>query len=174
MRFSEYLRWEGGLAIIVGIGLYLFGLADGHQGPLDAVRSGAITVAGTGFFMRIFHRAPFRRPSEWFTAKPVAAASPAAAGLQRGNLLAWLFLDAVGFVAFALGLSFLTGFRLTYMDAGVWAVAIGIIKLALATAALARHEAHADTTYLVTRRKRLGLVGLTTGSPPDLPSRVGA
>ncbi len=174
MSFREYLHWEGGLAITVGIGLYVFGLADGHQGPIDAVFSGAVTVAGTGLFMRILHRAPFRRPSEWFTAKPVAAVAPDRTVLQRGSLLAWLLLEAVGFAAFALGLSFLTGFRMTYMDAGVWAVAIGIIKIGPATAALAQHEARADTTYLVTRRKRLGLVGLTAGSPPQRPSHADA
>lgn len=170
MSFREYLRWEGALAIIVGTGLYLFGLADGHQGPIDAVSSGAVTVAGTGLFMRILHRAPLRRPSQWFTAKPVAAASPARTGLQRGNLLARLLLEAVGFVAFALGLSYLTGYQMTYMDAGVWAIAIGIIKIGPAAAALAQHETRADTTYIVSRRKRLGLVGLTAGPPPDLRS----
>ena len=174
MSFREYLRWEGALATIVGIGLYMFGLANGHQGATDAVLSGAVTVAGTGLFMRILHRAPFHRPGEWFTARPVATASPDQASLKRSSLLAGLLLGAVGFAAFALGLSFLTGFRLTYMDAGVWAIAIGTIKAGPATAALAQHETRADTTYLVTRRKRLGLVGLTAGSPPQRPSHAGA
>lgn len=166
MSFREYLRWEGGLAILGGTGLCLVGLAAGHQGPGSTVLSGSMMIAGTGVYMWIVHRASLRRPGEWFTAGPVAAASSGRGALPRGNLLGWVFAEAVGFAGLALGLSFLTGFWMTYADAGVWAAAIGFIKVGPASAALARHEAHADTTYLVNRRRRMGLVGLTTGSPP--------
>ena len=56
------------------------------------------------------------------------------------------------FTIFTVGLSYLTGFWLTYMDFSVWAIAIGVIKVGPATAAIRRHEAQSATTYHVARR----------------------
>lgn len=65
------------------------------------------------------------------------------------------------FTIFTVGLSYLTGFWLTYMDFGVWAIAIGVIKVGPATAAIRRHEAQSATTYHVARRPARDRLELT-------------
>ncbi len=163
MSFHEYMRWDGWLAVVVGAGLYVFGLANGHQGAIDAAFSGAITFAGTGVFMAVRHRAPFCRPGAWFTARPLAEATAHRAARPRRSLLAGLLGETAAFTALTLGLSYLSAFWLTYMDAGVWMVAIGVVKIGPAATLVARHEARAGATYRVARRPLRGLVKLTAG-----------
>ena len=163
MSFRDYIRLDGWVAIGAGVGLCLFGLANGHQGAADAAFSGAIMLAGTGVFMMVRHRAPFRRPGAWFTAKPIAAAAADLTACRRRSLLVWLLAEMAAFAVLTVGLSYLSGFWLTYVDFGVWAVAIGVIKIGPASAAIAEHEARAGTTYRVARRPLRGLVQLTGG-----------
>lgn len=118
-------------------------------------------LAGTGVFMMVRHRAPLRRPGTWFTAKPIAAALGDRAACSRRRLIAWLMSEMTAFTAITVGLSYLTGFWLTYVDFGVWAMAIGVIKIGPAAAAIGRHEALAGTSYRVARRPLRGLVELT-------------
>lgn len=161
MSFRDYMRLDGEVAIAVGLALYAFGLFAGHQGAVDAVTSGIVMVVGTGVFMVVRHKVPFREPAAWFTSKPLASADGELAACPRRGLLARLLLDTVAFAVLTVGLSFLTGFWLTYMDFGVWAVAIGAIKVGPAATAIAQHEALSGTTYRVARRPLRGLVRLT-------------
>ncbi|HET8758485.1 MAG TPA: hypothetical protein VFM58_20865 [Solirubrobacteraceae bacterium] len=163
MSFREYMRWEGYVAVLVGGALCVFGLANGHQGAADAAVSGTMMLAGTGVFMMVRHRAPFRRPGTWFTAKPMAAAIHDRAPCSRRSLLAWLLAEVTAFTILTVGLSYLTSFWLTYVDFGIWAVAIGVIKIGPATAAIGQYEARAGTTYRVARRPLRGLVELAGG-----------
>jgi hypothetical protein len=161
MSFREYMRWDGAAAIVAGFALYVFGLVHGDQGPLDAAVSGALTLAGTGAFMAVRHRTPFRRPGAWFTAKPLAGATADRAPVSRRSLVAPLLAGAAVSAALTLALSFLTGFWLTYMDAGAWAIAIGAIRIGPAATAIAQHEARTGATLRVARRPLGGLVELT-------------
>lgn len=61
------------------------------------------------------------------------------------------------------GLSYLTSFWLTYVDFGVWAVAIGVVKIGPAAAAIEQQEARVGTSYRVARRPLHGLVEVTGG-----------
>ena len=70
---------------------------------------------------------------------------------------------ASAFTILTVGLSYLTSFWLTYVDFGIWAVAIGVIKAGPATAAIGQYEARAGTTYRVARRPLRGLVELAGG-----------
>jgi len=115
-------------------------------------------IAGTGAFMRLRHRAPFRRPGTWFTAKPIASAGTDRTMDSRHRLLAYLMAEATAVAALTIGLSHLIGFWLTDMDAGVWMVAIGVVKLGPAAAAIAQHEAHSGSTYRVVRRPLRGVL----------------
>ena len=67
------------------------------------------------------------------------------------------------FTILTVGLSYLTNFWLTYVDFGVWAMAIGAIKIGPAATAIERNETRAGTTYRVARRPLRGLVELTGG-----------
>jgi hypothetical protein len=62
MGFREYLRWEGGLAVVIGVSLCAYGWHAGHQGAADAAISGAMMLTGTGVFMARRHEVPFREP----------------------------------------------------------------------------------------------------------------
>lgn len=163
MSFRDYMRLDGWVAIVFGVGLCLFGLANGHQGAADAAFSGALMLAGTGVFMMVRHHAPFRRPGAWFTAKPIAAAAADLTACPRRSLLGWLLAEVTAFAVLTVGLSYLSGFWLTYVDFGVWAVTIGVIKIGPASAAIAEHEARAGTIYRIARRPLRGLVELTGG-----------
>ncbi len=161
MTFRDYMRWDGCVAILLGAALCVFGVANGHQGAADAAFSGTIMLAGTGVFMMVRHRAPLRRPSTWFTAKPIAAALDDRAACSRRTLIARLLSEMTAFTILTIGLSYLTNFWLTYVDFGVWAVAIGVIKIGPAAAAIGQHEARAGTSYRVARRPLRGLVELS-------------
>lgn len=161
MYFGEYMRLDGWLAAATGAALCAFGLIEGHQPPADAAFGGVIMLVGTGVFMVIRHGAPFRRPGAWFTAKPIATATNALPPCRRRRIVAWMLGETAAFALMAVGLSYLTGFWLTYMDLGVWAIAIGAIKVGPATAIIAESEAHQGTTYRVARRPLRGLVRLT-------------
>ncbi len=161
MSFRSYLRWEGTLAIALGASMVGFGLAEGHQGAFDAAIGGAIMITGTGIFMVLRHKVPFAEPAAWFTSKPMAAAQCGAAVCPRRRLLVTATADAVLFAALAIGLSYLTGFWLTYMDMGVWAVAIGAVKLGPARTAIAERELRLGASYAVARRPVRGLVELS-------------
>lgn len=160
MSFRTYLRWDGWVAIVVGWSLCVLGLLEGHhQGPVDAVLSRIVMIAGTGIFIVARHGATSREPGSWFTATPLAglrptpgvnSSPPGRHGRRRGRPAG----------AASVAVSFLSGFWLTCADFGVWAVAIGSIKIGPATAAIARHEARSGATYLVARRPRRGLVTL--------------
>lgn len=161
MAFCDYLRWDGGIAVLVGVALCAFGLSEGHQAPVDALISGAVMLAGTGLFVVAFHEASFTNPGSWFTATPLAEAAADSVAGAAPALMVGLLAETVILVAVALGLSYATGFWLTYVDFGVWAVAIGAIKLGPARAAIARREALLRTTYRVSRRPVRGLVELS-------------
>ena len=155
------MRWEGWVAISVGTSLYLFGLLSGHQEALDAVLSGVVMVAGTGAYVMLRHRAPFRAPGEWFTSAPLLEAEPELDACSRGRLLARLLAETEASMVFVVGLSFLTGFWLTYMDFAVWAVTVGVIKIGPAGRVITTHETRNGKTYRVARRPLRGLVALT-------------
>jgi hypothetical protein len=140
MSFREYLRWDGGVGIVIGAALLAFGLRSGHQSAVDAVIGGMILIAGTGVFMRLRHNVPLRRPGTWFTSAPLARAEPDGPSSARPLVLARLVAEAVLLAVTVVGLSYLTGYWLTYMDMGVWAVAIGAIKIGPARTAVAEHE----------------------------------
>jgi hypothetical protein len=167
MSFRAYMRCEGWVAIAVGASLYAFGLVEGHQGPADAVLSGVMMIAGTGIFMVARHGVPFREPAAWFTYKPLASAAQNAATWPRRSLLIWLLGETAAFAVLTVALSFLTGFWLTFMDFGVWAMAIGGIKVGPAAAAIAQHEACNGVSYHVARRRVRGLVELAWSPRSD-------
>jgi hypothetical protein len=160
MTFVEYMRWEGWLAIASGVALIAIGVADGHEGIADAVIGGLMLLAGTGVYMALRHRAPFRRPGAWFTDRPIAGAAAEREPCRTRTLAAALIGEATLTAALAVGFSFATGHWLTYMDFGFWALAVGAIKLGPARSAIARDEARRDTTYRVARRPLRGLVEL--------------
>ncbi len=166
MTFRQYMRWDGYVALASGAALLAIGLAEGAQGAVDAVSSGVMMVAGTSVFMVLRHRVPFRSPGAWFTSRPLASAGDASAPPDRGRVMLRLLGEAVLIGAVAVALSKLTNSWLTYMDCGVWAMAIGAIKVGPATAAIARHEARTGTSYRVARRRMRGLVELTAQSEP--------
>ncbi len=162
MTFRSYLRWEGVVAIAVGLALLVLGTMAGHQGAVDALISGAITVAGTGIFMAVRHGVRFRKPATWFTVKPLATAKPGVAIRSKRALLAGIAAEAAVTVALTFGLSYLTRYWLTYVDFGVWAIAIGVIKAGPSIVTITRQEAARGTTYLVARRPLRGIVALAT------------
>jgi hypothetical protein len=167
MTFGAYMRWDGGVALAAGIGLFGLGLRQGHEGLGDAAMSGFIMLAGTGIFMFLRHRAPLREPGAWFTLTPLASADARLGACARRRLVTWLVVEAAVMCALTVGLSALSGYWLTYMDFGVWAVAIGMIKLGPAAAAIADHEARLGTTYRVAKRPLRGVVTLTRDAVPE-------
>jgi hypothetical protein len=128
-------------------------------------------IAGTGIYVVVRHGVPFREPAAWFTSRPLASAAQRAATWPRRSLLIWLVGETAAFAVLTAALSFLTGFWLTYMDFGVWAIAIGGIKVGPAAAAIAQHQASDGVRYRVARRPVRGLVQLAwsprldSGSP---------
>lgn len=163
MSFRGYLQWNGWVAIVVGAGLFAVGLVEGREGLADSVMSGAIMVAGTGVFMRVRHRVPFRQPRAWFTTPPLAAAAHDLPVCSHRRLVLLLFAQTAAATLVVVGGSVLTGFWLTYMDFAVWAMAVGVIKVGPAAAAIAEHEARCGATYRVARRPIRGVVGLVQG-----------
>ena len=170
MSFREYLRWEGGLAVVVGVSLCAYGWRAGHQGVADAAISGAMMLTGTGVFMALRHKVPFRAPGGWFTAKPLAAAATPVVGGARRTLLAAVFAEIVVITAVTVVLSVLTRFWLTYVDFGVWLVAVGVIKIGPSAAGVVREEARSGTTYLA-RRPIRGPVELSRCSGAQIVAR---
>ena len=162
MRFDEYLRWDGGLAMVTGVALFGLGLLNRHQGAPDAVFSGGMMVAGTGLFMLVRHRTGLRAVGGWYTQRPLGTAREQLPADARWHLVVRLVAGTVAAAALVFGLSVLTGFWLTYMDFGVWAVAVGAIKVGPGTAAIARREHLDGRTYRVARRSLRGAVLLTT------------
>jgi hypothetical protein len=160
MSFREYLRWEGGLAVVIGLSLCAYGWHAGHQGAADAAISGAMMLTGTGVFLALRHKVPFRAPGGWFTAKPLAAAATQATGCPRRRLMAALVAEIAVITAVTVALSVLTRFWLTYADFGVWLVAVGVLKAGPSVARVTREEARSGATYLVARRPIRGLVEL--------------
>jgi hypothetical protein len=160
VSFRGYLLWDGWVAIVVGTGLFALGLVEGRQGLADAAVSGAILIAGTGVFMRVRHRVPFREPRAWFTAPPLAAAGHDLPICSHRRLLLVLLAQTAAATLVVVGGSLLTGFWLTYMDFAVWAMAVGAIKVGPAAAAIAEHEARHGTSYRVARRPIRGVVAL--------------
>jgi hypothetical protein len=166
MTFLEYMRWDGFVALASGAALLAMGLAEGAQGPVDAVSSGIMMLIGTSVFVVVRHRVPFRSPGAWFTATPLAGAGDGRAPSSRGHVMLRLLGETMLLGAVAVGLSKLTNSWLTYMDCGVWAMAIGVIKIGPAATAIARHEASTGTSYRVARRRVRGLVELTAEAAP--------
>jgi hypothetical protein len=160
MSFREYLRWEGGLAVVIGVSLCVYGWHAGHQGAADAMISGAMMLTGTGLFMSLRHKVPVRAPGGWFTAKPLAAAAAQATGCTRLHLMAALVAEIAVITAVTVALSVLTRFWLTYVDFGVWLVAVGLLKAGPSVARVTREEAKSGATYLVARRPIRGLIEL--------------
>jgi hypothetical protein len=161
VSFRRYLYWEGALAMALGAAMLVFGLSKGHETPGDAVIGGCIMVAGTGLFMTVRHKVRFAEPAAWFTSKPMAGARDLAQLCSRRRLWMTAGADSIGFAAAAVGLSYLTGFWLTYMDMGVWALVIGAVKLGPSQAAIADREHRLGVTYSVARRPVRGLVELS-------------
>ena len=161
MSFRAYMRLDGWVAIAAGTSLCVLGLSQGHEAAGDAAAGGAIMLLGTGLFMVVWRRVPLRRPGGWFTAKPLARAGAGEVACSRRRLVHGVGAQALAFGGTAVGLSYITGFWLTYMDMGVWAVAIGIVKAGPATAAIARREARSGVTYRVARRPLRGRVKVT-------------
>jgi hypothetical protein len=165
MTFGAYIRCEGWVAVVTGAALCLYGGVQGHQGPVDAALSGVIMIVGTGLFMAFRHRVPLRAPGAWFTSTPLSTAGDDRAPCRRRGLMFALLAQSVAATAMVVGLSVLTGFWLTYVDVGVWAVAIGAIKIGPASAAIAEHEARSGMSYRVARRPWRGMVQLTAAAP---------
>jgi hypothetical protein len=163
LSFRAYMRLDGWVAIAAGALLCVLGLSQGRQAAGDAVGGGMLMILGTGAFMVVWHRVPFRRPGGWFTVKPLARAGADETACSRRRLMLGVAAKAIAFGGMAVGLSYLTQFWLTYVDVGVWAVAIGIIKIGPATAAITRHESQSGVTYRVVRRPLRGLVKVTYG-----------
>ncbi|WP_147332076.1 hypothetical protein [Geodermatophilus marinus] len=172
MSFREYLRWEGGLAVVIGVTLCAYGWHARHQGAADAAISGAIMLTGTGVFLALRHKVPFRAPGGWFTATPLAAAGEAhATASTRRHLMAALVAEIAVITAVTVALSVLTRFWLTYVDFGVWLVAVGVLKAGPAVARVARDEARSGATYCVARRPIRGLVELGRCSDAEIVAR---
>ena len=161
MRFRDYLRWDGGLAVVSGVALVAVGLREGHQAAGDAVFGGALMLTGTGLFMLVRHRLALRDPGGWYTTRSLSAAQDQLPPCAQVRLLATLVAVAAAGAVVLVVLSHLTGFWLTYMDCGVWAVAVGAIKLGPAAAAVVHHETRERCTFHVARRPLGGPVQLT-------------
>ncbi len=160
MSFRAYLRWEGALAVVVGVTLCAFGWHAGHQSIGDSAMSGLLMLTGTGVFLALRHRVRFRAPGDWFTARPLAvpALTPPC---SRPRLFLALIGELSALTAATVGLSILTGYWLTYVDFGVWLIAIGVIKIGPAVGAVERHEASSGSTLRVARRRVRGFVEVT-------------
>ena len=111
--------------------------------------------------MHFRHDVPLLRPGAWFTSDPLAASINGLPARRRRGLVVAMIAQTAAGAAMVLGLSVPTGLWLTYMDFGVWAVAIGAIKAGPAAAAVARREASSAATFRVVRRSVRGRVVLT-------------
>jgi hypothetical protein len=163
------MRLDGYVLVSVGACLCAVGLVAGHQGAADATFSGCIMIAGTGLFMLIRHRAPFRDPGAWFTSKPLAHAAAGRAQCSRSWLIGGVLAETGLLSVMAVGLSYLSGFWLTYVDMGVWALGVGAIKAGPGSMAISRKEVSSGTRYLVSRRPVRGLVELTAEEMGSVP-----
>lgn len=170
MTFRTYLRWEGSLFIAVGIILFALGTAEGHESRTEAVSSGVMMIIGTGAFMRLRHGARVLAPGGWFTRSPLKRVTRGRDACSRARLLLIVTAEAAATASLTVGLSHVTGFWLTYMDFGVWAVVMGLIKVWPSATAVMRHEMQAGTTYRVVRRPLNGHVQLSP-APPCAPVR---
>lgn len=162
MNFRTYLRYDGLTCVIVGASLYTLGTVQGHQGHLDALIGGLVTLVMTAAFMRVRRGVALRDLGGWFTSEALAArpGAPAGSPAPRSNLALRVPLAILVLAASTLALSHLTGHWMTYMDLAVWIVATGLIKIGPAVAAVMAHETASRSTLQVVARPLRGPVSL--------------
>lgn len=134
--------------------------------PLAKPVGGLILTVATGVYMKLRYGARFRE-SSWFITEPVARAGCDLPAGTRRRLLSQIVSEWLGVVLLAIGLSYLSGFWLTYVDIGIWALAIGAIKVGPATAAVDRSEATGGHCYRVSARRLRGTVQLSSEAQPS-------
>ena len=162
MNFRTYLRYDGLTCVIVGASLYTLGTVRGHQGHLDALIGGLLTLVLTAAFMRVGRGVALRDLGGWFTSEALAARPGATTGpcARQSNLALRVTVAILVPAASALALSHLTGYWMTYMDLAVWIVATGLIKLGPAVATVVAHETASRSTLQVVARPLRGPVSL--------------
>lgn len=162
MNFRTYLRYDGLACVIVGASLYALGTVQGHQGHLDALIGGLVTLILTSAFMKVRRGVALRDLGGWFTSEALAARSGATAGscARQSNLALRVTAAILVLAASTLALSHLTGYWMTYMDLAVWILATGLIKLGPAVATVLAHETASRSTLQVVARPLRGPVSL--------------
>lgn len=177
MDFRTYLRYDGLTCVIVGASLYTLGTVQGHQGHLDALIGGLVTLLLTAAFMRVRRGVALRDLGGWFTAEALAARPGATAVScpRQNNLAIRVPVAILALAASTLALSHLTGHWMTYMDLAVWIVATGLIKFGPAVAAVVAHETASRSTLQVVARPLRGpvsLVWVPEATPQPRPERI--
>jgi len=167
MRYRDYLAWEGGLAILLGLELALVAFPGlrlsypgGWAGPL-------FVLAMLAIFALLARRRgiPPLAAGRWFTERPLAEARPGRPGLTADALRSRLVVEtAIWIIAVTLWVLLVGSSGLLIFGTGLASAAYGVVQAYASRGRVLSAEREHGTTFVVAERPSLGTPHL--GSSP--------
>ncbi len=159
MRYRDYLAWEGGLAMLLGLELTLVAFpglrlsyAGGWAGPLF------VPITLLLFALVAWRRGiPPLAAGRWFTDRPLAQAQPGRRGLPVESLRGRLVIEtALWIIAVTLWVLLVGSSGLLIFGTGLASAAYGAVQAFASRGRVVRAERERGTTFVVAERPSLG------------------
>jgi len=167
VRYRDYLAWEGGLAILLGLELALVafpGLSLSYRGGW----AGPLFVPATlAIFALVARRRgiPLLAAGRWFTERPLAEARSGRPGLAAEGLRGRLVIEtAIWIIAVTLWVLLVGSSGLLIFGTGLASAAYGAVQAFASRGRVLSAEQERGTTFVVAERPSLGTPHLGSSS----------
>ena len=165
MAYRDYLRWEGGCSIVLGLALALVafpGLLVSYDGAWIGLLFVPAVLLALGGWAALRRGVPFGAPGRWLTERPLTGAAGGARPLDAGRLKRRLGIEtAIWIVAVTAWVVLARESGLLIFGTGLASAAFGAVQAFAASGRAGRADAERGTVHRVARRPGLGTPSLT-------------
>jgi len=165
MAYRDYLRWEGGCSIVLGLALALVafpGLLVSYDGAWIGVLFVPAVLLALGGWAALRRGVPLGAPGRWLTERPLAGAAGGATPLDAERLKRRLVIEtAIWIVAVTAWVVFARESGLLIFGTGLASAAFGAVQAFAARERVGRADADRGVVHRVSRRPGLGTPSLT-------------
>lgn len=165
MSYRDYLRWEGGCSIVLGLALALVafpGLVVSYPGVWSAPLFVVVVLVALSAYAGLRRGVPVAAAGRWLTELPLATAAPSREPLDERALRRRLVVETAIWIVAVCGWVLIgRSSGLLVFGTGLASAAFGVVQAFAARVRVAAVEAGDGRRFLVARRPGLGTPELT-------------
>lgn len=165
MSYRDYVRWEGGCSIVLGLALALVafpGLVLSFPGAWSAPLFVVALLAALSAYAALRRGVPPAAAGRWLTERPLTSAEPSREPLEERALRRRLVVETAIWIVAVCGWVLIgRSSGLLIFATGLASAAFGVVQAFAASRRVARAEAADGRRYLVAKRPGVGTPELT-------------